>query len=325
MNITHKAALVSAFMKARLFRARKPVIVNWAITYRCNRSCEYCGVADKQLNELSTSQVLVAINEMFDSGARKIHFTGGEPLLREDIHVAVGHCRKKKINVSMNSNGALVPQRIKDLIGLDLLSLSLDGPEEIHDSIRGAGSYREVMEAIKCAGENNIKIRLATVLSKLNLGSIDFILEKAKELNTVVIFQPAQKSLLETKKVNPIAPPVDEYRDAIAGLIKEKINNKFIGNSLSGLKHLYHWPSLKKISCVNGLIVCRVEPDGEIYGCADFKKENQGIKIQEFGFREAFRRLIPLTCDECWCASYVELNCLFSGKLDSIINAKKLA
>lgn len=324
MNIADKANLAFAFMNARLFRARKPSIVNWAITYRCNHSCGYCGVADKQLSELSTSEVLAAIDEMSSCGTKKIHFTGGEPLLREDIHIAVGHCKENKINVSMNSNGALVPQRIKDLRVLDSLSLSLDGPREIHDSIRGAGSYREVMEAARCARENNIKLRFVTVLSKINLDSIDFILKKAGEFSSVVIFQPAQKSMLESQKNNPWIPSAGEYKNAVARLIRRKHKSKLIANSLSGLRYLYHWPSPKKTACANAMVICRIEPDGEIYGCADFKKESSGLKIQELGFREAFRRLIPLTCNECWCASYVELNCLFSGRMDSVFNLKKL-
>ncbi len=324
MDIANKVTLASALINARLFRARKPVIVNWAITYRCNRLCKYCGVVDKQSNELNTSEITSFIDEMSDSGTRKIHFTGGEPLVREDIHIVLDYCKKKKISISMNSNGALVPQKIKDLRNLDVLSLSLDGPKEIHDSIRGAGSYQEVMEAVKYARENNIKVRFVTVLSKLNLNSIDFILDKTRELNVVVIFQPAQKFLLETRKINLIAAPIDEYRCAITRLIKEKNSNRFIGNSVSGLRHLYHWPSLRKISCANALIICRIEPDGEIYGCADFKKEISGIKIQEPGFKKAFSILMPVSCNECWCASYVELNCLFSGKIDSIFNVIKL-
>jgi len=324
MNIADKLNLASAFINARFFGARRPAIVNWALTYRCNRSCRYCGVSDNKTVELSTREAISAIDEMCDCGTRKIHFTGGEPLVREDFLQLLGYCRKKGISISVNSNGALVRQGIKSLRGIDGLSLSLDGPQEIHDAVRGEGSYYEVMDAVKYAKENNIKVRFTTVLSKLNLSSIGFVLRKAEELNTAVIFQPAQKFLLETKKINPIAASIVEYRNVIAKLIEKKRNNRFIGNSLSGLHHLYHWPSLIRISCVNALVICRIEPSGEIYGCADFKGRPSGIKIQEAGFRKAFYSLVPLTCNECWCASYTELNCLFSGKPDSILNLKKL-
>ncbi|MDD5568598.1 MAG: radical SAM protein [Candidatus Omnitrophica bacterium] len=324
MNITGKLNLASAFINARFFGVRSPAIVNWALTYRCNHSCRYCGVSDNKTVELSTREAISAIDEMRDCGTRKIHFTGGEPLVREDFPLLLDYCRKKGISMSVNSNGALVRQGIKSLRGIDGLSLSLDGPQEIHDAVRGEGSYYEVMEAVKYAKENNVKIRFTTVLSKLNLSSVDFILNKAEELNTVVIFQPAQKFLLETRKINPIAASIAEYRNVISRLIEKKRKNRFIGNSLSGLRHLYHWPSLTRISCANALIICRIEPSGEIYGCADFKDRPSGIKIQETGFKKAFNNLVPLTCNECWCASYTELNCLFSGKPDSIFNLKKL-
>lgn len=324
MNTINKLLTVYTLMKAKLFRIRKPLVVNWAITYRCNRSCSYCGVKDVDVEELSTPQILSFIDEMLKLKTKMIHFTGGEPLLREDMHLILKYCREKGISIGLNSNGSLVPQKIKSLNAVDLLSLSLDGPEEIHDTVRGSGSYREVMEAIRLARENNIKTRFITVLSKLNLDSVDFILNKAEEFNSIVVFQPATRLRLESSTVNPIAAPVEKYRQIILRLISEKHRNEYIGNSVSGLRHLYNWPGPKAISCVNGLIVCRIEPNGILYGCADYKKTINAVDCKVFNFKEAFSNLKPVRCEGCWCASYVELNCLFSLKLDTIFNIKRL-
>ena len=324
MKTSNKLLAAYMLLKAKLFKRRFPIIVSWSLTYRCNYRCKYCGIWNNKSEELNTKQILSLIDEMAQMGTQRIHFTGGEALLREDIELILNHCKRRGISTALNSNGCLVPKKMGGLANLDLLSLSLDGPEEIHDAIRGKNSYREVMDAIEVAKQENIKIRFITVVSKLNLNTIDFVLNKAKELNSVVIFQPATRLLLESKSVNPIAPFEKEYSQVITKLIREKRKNRYIGNSISGLKHLYNWPKPTELPCVNSLIACRIEPDGSLYGCANFKETARRLNCADPSFKKAFNDLVAAHCRKCWCASYVELNCLFSFKLDTIFNILKL-
>ncbi len=324
MKTSNKLLAAYMLLKAKLLKRRFPIIVSWSLTYRCNYRCKYCGIWNNKSEELNTKQIFSLIDEMAQIRTQRIHFTGGEPLLRDDIEVILSYCKKKGIGAALNSNGSLVSKRIEGLANLDLLSLSLDGPEEIHDAIRGKDSYREVMDAIELARQKNIKVRFITVLSRLNLNTIDFILNKAKELKTVVVFQPATRLLLEGKSINSLAPFGKEYSQVIAKLIREKRKNRYIGNSISGLRHLYNWPRPTKLPCVNSLIVCRIEPDGSLYGCGDNKRKDHTVNCAGLGFKRAFDNLTPLSCKECWCASFVELNCLFSLKLDTIFNITKL-
>ncbi|MCF7907353.1 MAG: radical SAM protein [Candidatus Omnitrophica bacterium] len=324
MKNIEKVRLACALLRIKLLKKRIPLIVSWSLTYRCNHKCLYCGIWEKTSDELSNEQIFSLIDQMAAAGTQRIHFTGGEPLLRDDIDKILIYCKKKGISTALNSNGFLIPEKIKSLINLDLLSLSLDGPEAVHDSIRGKGSYQQVMGAIEAAKKNNIKIKIITVLSKLNLGHIDFILHKAQELKIPVTFQPTTISVLEGSKPNSIAAIKEEYNQAVSYLIKEKRKNKYIGNSCSGLKHLYDWPSPSKISCVNSRIICRLEPDGRLYGCNDYKNKGLAVDCITLGFKKAFDSLVPFACDECWCASLVELNCLFAIKLDTVFSIIKL-
>lgn len=324
MKTVDKIVATHTLLKAKLFKKRLPLIVSWSLTYRCNAQCAYCGIWQNHSEELTTGQILSLIEQMASAGTKRIHFTGGEPLLREDIEIILRHCKQRGISTALNSNGYLVSEKIQALTHLDLLSLSLDGPQDVHNAIRGDDSYQKVMEAIDAARRNNIKIKLITVLSKYNLGSIEFILRKAEELKTVVTFQPATSVVLEGSSPNPIAPSREEYAQVIAMLMKERSRNRYIGNSLSGLKHLYNWSQPAEIPCANSFIVCRLEPDGKLYGCADFKKNGYATDSLRRGFKGAFYDLAPLSCQECWCASFVELNCLFALKLDSVFNIIRL-
>lgn len=324
MKIKDYFPVAVSLIKAKLFNRRLPIVVNWAITYRCNYRCLYCGIRNISAEEINRNQVFSFIDEMAQMGTRRIHFTGGEPLLREDIGEILEYSKGKNIKTALNSNGFLVPEKINLLKSLDLLSLSLDGDEEVQDTIRQEGSYQKVMEAVEAARASNLKIRIITVISKVNLNSVDFIIDKANEIGAFVTFQPATKMLLEADSVNPIAPSREEYRKVIKKLISKKKKGYSIGNSISGLMYLSHWPYLAGIACVNGRVICRLEPDGRLYGCGNFKSKNLPLSCTKSGFKRAFDNLMPVSCKECWCAAMVEMNYLFSFRPDAVLNILKL-
>lgn len=319
MRLSSKIAAIQAILKVKIFNRRIPLLVNWEITQRCNARCRYCNIWDSASGELDTEKVLSIIQELSLLGTRMIHFTGGEPLLREDIGTILDYCRQKNISTAMNSNGSLVPARIKAIGTLDLLGLSLDGPEEVHDYIRGEGSYRKTIEAISMVRATDIKLRLLVTLSKCNLGAVDFLLEKASQFDAPLIFQPATELLLGAETDNPIAPEAQRYKQIIRELIARKKSTKYIANSVSGLKFLYDWPVMKRIRCLARLVSCRIQSDGRMYIC--YRNQDQAPRIdQNHSFKEAFLQLPFVYCNRCCCASAVEINCSLSLKPDTILN-----
>ncbi len=326
MNAKRLITIANTFLRARIANKKAPLVVGWAITDRCNRSCEYCGRWSGKLEELQTGEVLNIIDELAALGTIQISLTGGEPLIREDIGRIIDHIHSKGIGVVLNSNGQLVKQRIDEIKNLDRLTLSLEGDLETHDSIRGKGSYREVMEAVTVLKRQGIKVDFATVLTKLNLDSIDHVLDKAKEAGGCVTFQPATQLVLGGKKPNPLAPPIEAYQRAIDKLIeKKRRGERGIGDSLACLKHLRRWPYPKKISCASGFISCRIEPSGDVIYCSrvdmGFRPKNAVVD----GFKEAFKGLKKVSCNDCWCANRVELNLAFSCKPSAVFgNIRKV-
>lgn len=325
MRIKNKLSLAYDLMQIKFSGRRKPLIVSWLLTNRCNYRCIYCDSWKTKKEELDTGEIFSIINEMAEVGTRILHFTGGDPLLKDDIGAIIDYSKSKKINTTLNATPSSVIKKIEELSSLDLLTLSFDGPEEIHDSIRGRGSYRELMEAAKVVKQRNIKLRFSTVLSKYNLAAVRFILEKAKELNVPVVFQPARLCTLSGAETNPIAPPEYDYKKVISELIIEKKKNTYIINSVPGLRHLYSWPYSKNNKCVNSLFVCCLQPNGDMYGCGRNLQINGNVpNCLKLGFIKSFENLIPMNCGECWCASFVELNYLFYFNLSTILNVLKL-
>lgn len=324
MKPTKLIKTAGAFARARLLKQKTPLVTGWAITYRCNRRCAYCGLWRDPGPELDTTQVLKIVDTLADMGCVRISFTGGEPLLRPDMGEIVDYVHARGLETKMNSNGRLVKERIHELGSLDMMNLSLEGPEDVHDAIRGPGSFAEVMEAAQTARDHGIAINLATVLNRLNLDALDFILETARQWGGKVMFQPATQTMLGGEQPNDLAPDVDAQRAAIRLLIDRKSKgDKTIANSVPGLKHLLKWPRSVPMTCASGQISCRIEPDGKVVYCSREPKGYSPLNCTEVSFAQAFDNLGPMTCNDCWCAARAELNLAFSCKAPVLLNQIK--
>lgn len=310
--------------QAKLLKRKKPLVVGWAITDQCNRKCAYCAVWKRPHRDLETSEVLRVVDQLAQAGTLRVSFTGGEPLLREDMGDIIRYVHDKGIETKMNSNGTLVTEKVRDLDRLDMLTLSLEGPAEIHDAIRGRGSFADVRQALGVAREHGIHTGLATVLTSMNLDAVDEILDIAREGAVRVMFQPATPLQLGGNAVNDLSPPVEPYRRAVDRLIaRKKSGDQHIANSIAGLQHLRKWPDPTPMACACGWISCRIEPDGRVLYCSRETLPEFPQNCVRVPFGQAFKNLTPMVCHDCWCAARVELNLAFSLNRSAIKNQIK--
>lgn len=325
MKLEHKIIFAIRLLNAILFKRRIALFVGWMLTTRCNKQCKYCDLWNKKEVELDAGTVVFVIGQLSRLGTKFISFSGGEPLLRDDIREIIDCASAHKMYVKINSNGALFAQKAQMLKKLDEIRLSLDGPEEIQDELRGRGSYRETIAAAKDAKKNMIKVSFNAVLSKYNLTYLNFILDVAKKFDAKVTFQPATSFLLGGDKVNPCAPLRNDYRRAIAMLINAKKANRHIANSFSGLSYLYHWPyAARKMHCYGGRFGCRIEVNGNVTHCGIYRHKEGNGNLQDYkhmDFKSAFQRIEDIYCSDCWCAPDIEMNYLISLKPEVLWNS----
>lgn len=313
-------SMAGGIMKSKVFNKRTPIVVSWALTNRCNSKCKYCSRWKQETGELNTKQIFAIIDELSEMGTRRIIYTGGEPLIREDIGEIIDYTVERGVNVIVNSNGSFIPLRIKKILKLKSLIFSFDGPKDIHDWIRGESSHLEVLEAIRITKDYGIEVGLTTVISKANLNAIDYILEVAEKFNVKVSFQPVSEHLLDRDNSKVMVALELSYRKIIQNIIIKKRNgNKYIKNSITGLNHLLNWPKSKSIKCSGGLISCRIDSEGYVSYC-DRPQNKKILNCSEVGFKRAFGNLLPISCDQCWCAMRVELNYLLELNLNCIYN-----
>jgi MoaA/NifB/PqqE/SkfB family radical SAM enzyme len=326
MNLSHFCSAALAVIKAKTLKIKVPLAVSWALTFRCNQKCLYCGIWKGQCPELKTSEILEMIGQFRELGTRWISFTGGEPFLRDDLAEILKYTKRKGMYVRISSNGKLVPQKKGLLQYIDGIKLSLDGPVSINDSIRGEGSFAGVMEAIKVCQRSHIPVYLECTMSKFNIDSLDWVINFAKDLGLKVMFQPAAKKTLWSDQANPISAPVDKYRVAVSKLIRWKQRGAPIFNSLTGLNHLYFWPECRKISCTAGSLSFDVEPDGTILNCDRAEETSLGKNKISLDIKKAIKEMKPVrSCTQCWCSSLIEFNLISSLNPDAIFNYFKMS
>ena len=328
MDIKIKLGVLNDILKLRIFHRKIPIAVRWQLTYRCPMRCIYCDLWEKDVLELRTAQILSLLNEMKKSGVRKISFSGGEPMLRDDIAEIINYCLSIGISPEMNSTGFLIPQKIGQLKGLHLFKLSLDGPEEVHDFVRGRkGAYKLVIDGAESAASHGINFIFTSTLTKFNVNKIEFLLDLAENFNTFVAFQPLKNiySGCGTRNVENLCPNEEEYKNALKKLIYWKRNGKgHMRNSLRGLRHIYNWPKYEKLDCRAGKIFCMLGPDGILYSCDRLEYNRTLPNCVELGFKKAFNNLPNIKCDGCGFCGSLELNYLASFKWDIFSTLNKI-
>lgn len=142
------------------------------VTTHCNSDCRYCFVRAGLSNpsEMSVDFAKDILSEGYHLGYRRLHITGGEPLLWkglfETLDAAFSLGYKKAL---INTNGTLLTEdavhRFSDYEGLSI-SVSLQGPQSLHDRVRGKGSHRCAMQGIEKVYDMGIDLFIFTTVTK---------------------------------------------------------------------------------------------------------------------------------------------------------------
>lgn len=130
-----------------------PVSAYVAVTNRCRFNCWHCSREYRGPGELPTDVLLRTVSELQDLGVSIIGFTGGEPLLREELEDVVGAVDERSVTLLFTTGDGFTEEkarRLKDR-GLFGVAVSLDHhTAEIHDRRRGRpGAFETALEAIR--------------------------------------------------------------------------------------------------------------------------------------------------------------------------------
>lgn len=162
---------------------KKPVVV-WNCTRRCNLNCCHCYSQSQNIHydgELDTNEAIRFIDDLADFGIPVLLFSGGEPLMRQDLFELVTYARNKGIRAVISTNGTMINDQIAQKMksaGLSYVGVSLDGISDINDSFRGsAGAFDRALRGIRSCRETGVKVGLRFTITKDNAGEIPGIFD----------------------------------------------------------------------------------------------------------------------------------------------------
>jgi MoaA/NifB/PqqE/SkfB family radical SAM enzyme len=138
-----------------------PQYVSFTITNACNLRCQMCGQwseegymhqnKDSLKQQLKLADWKRLVDEIADHGVSGILIRGGEAFLYPGMIELLEYIRSKGMFTSIDSNGTLLKDVAADLLRIGNLhvTVSVDGPEEIHDQVRGVkGCFQRIREGM---------------------------------------------------------------------------------------------------------------------------------------------------------------------------------
>ena len=152
------------------------------LTERCNLRCKHCYQTGKTVTEMSLPEIEEMTDEIADTiaawkqtynleYATSFNVTGGEPFLRKDIFEVLTEIINRGFDVYLLTNGILVDRKKAEVLfnlGVKGVQVSIEGPEAVHESIRGKGSFSGSRKGIKHLLDAGLKVTLNTTLSRVN-------------------------------------------------------------------------------------------------------------------------------------------------------------
>lgn len=286
---------------AYLTLVRKPILVHFEVTLRCNAHCNFCDYwktdSSERDNELkSYADAARYFNPMM------VTWTGGEPTLRRDLEglvSAVDRAIRVKYMTLITHGGTLTPERATSLwdAGVNQFNISLDFLDERHDEARGIpGLVARIMRNVPAMRERGIDaIRFNTVIKRSNVGELVSIVERAAELGVGVNFSCYSASKNGNDEGIIPASEVRMLEEVVAELLAFKRKRRgIITNSDYYLEQIPRYVRGETTEpCRSGIRTIHVDPAGYVKRCPDFPVD--------FHWRD-FRKYEPVNCNACYYA-----------------------
>ena len=158
------------FLDAVIHRRRIPYSAYFAVTDKCPFNCPHCSYGRHKKGSLDTVCALDVIKQIKSLGTVTIGFTGGEPLLRDDIVRLVASAGADTQTIIFTTGHRLNKKLAADLrhagLGCIMIGIESDDPKE-HDDARGvSGSFDEAIKAISMSLEAGLYTAISTVATQ---------------------------------------------------------------------------------------------------------------------------------------------------------------
>lgn len=184
-----------------------PETISLFLTRRCNLRCPMCGqwgeegsfklLSGEVVKEELTLREIGSLLDDLKAFRPNITLFGGEPMLYPHWIEVIDYAKRLGMRCNIVSNGLLLERYLDDVIrvGLDEIVFSLDGPEEVHDKMRGLkGAFKKAIEGFKGLKErkkgDGLKRPLVTInctIYEFNYNSLEGVVDVAEDIGACAI------------------------------------------------------------------------------------------------------------------------------------------
>lgn len=289
-----------AWKYAKLRVLRRPVLVHFEVTMRCNAGCDFCDYWKTDPSEKASE-----LKSFADAAKRfapmMISFTGGEPLLRKDLEeiiAAVDRAAPFTYLTLITHGGMLSLERAQSLwaAGLDQINVSLDYLDERHDRARRIpGLASKILSVVPRMAAEGMTVRFNTVIKDDNLDEVMPIVRRAASvgagvnLSVYTDFKNGNRAHLlrgdQHDRVGALVRDLLEYKRGHRGVISS--SDWYIAQIPRYLRGEMLEP------CRAGETTIHIGPTGHVRRCPDFPVD---------GHWTAHTRYEPIACNQCYYA-----------------------
>ncbi len=259
--IAHKAGILSLARKiytaryaASLIKKYKkfksdgklplPDTIIWEPTGKCNLRCKFCYInfsVTSKTKEMNFDEFKIMMEKL--PFIKHILMIGGELTLRNDLLDILDYLNSKGIKVLIGTNATLISESmVKSLTkykNMLTVVVSIDGPEEIHNKIRGWNqAFQRSIANIKLMRKHGIFVSVVSVITKDNLdnlGDIATVVSTSKANNLALEFERmyTKESVSESAKLLGIENNFDNFPIAIGDRYLPDYSLEELENSIS--------------------------------------------------------------------------------------------
>lgn len=174
-----------------------PFFLQLILTNNCNLNCLHCYRPDNAGGEFP-KEAFPLLGEQYQKILKytaaprgRVEISGGEPLLAQGLKPLLQTLNRGNVPCRIFTNGTLVTKEyIGELKGLGLrqVQISLEGHEDLHDTIRGEGSFYKSCRAAAWLCQAGMEVTLSTTLTRLNYKSIESVARVGSKISHRLFF-----------------------------------------------------------------------------------------------------------------------------------------
>lgn len=307
-----------------------PIYALLKVTDRCNSQCAYCGHAGGAVKaDIPTHLMKSVLEQIAASGATSVNFSGGEPLMRDDLPELVAFSRSLGLFPVLLTNGLLLEKRRAELLesGVGMVIVSMDSiVADSFSATRGVGLAPILVgiESLLTWPENVRPVLTVTsVMTCHNISHLTQLVEYCADRGIGVQFTPYHHNgRWEDDQLSPRDQLT--YHQAINGLREIKRADGGIVNSDSYLAHCFEFNSKERrvpvdYRCYCGYTTLFIDSDLNIRSCwshglpvaGNLQEERLEEILKDSRMRSLRKRIKELRCERCWLLCTAEISLRF--------------